>query len=168
MRQRRGQSAQRASRATVSTVSLTLAWIGLSPDGLGAGPKCLSSTSPLTLFGVHLDIPAQAPACAIGVAHDVLATAHAGPLVWTLCLGVLGIALVSLCGITGVGVAIRGLLHWIRDWFTRRATALTTQPRIGFPTTCDGPQGPYRLPDLRSVIAGRPPQRRGPPLLVIG
>ena len=56
-----------------------------------------------------------------------LATAHAGPFALTLCLGVVGMALLSLGGITGVGVALHGLLRRVRDWLTRH-TSGTRRP----------------------------------------
>ncbi len=94
-----------------------------------------------------------------------LATAHAGPFALTLCLGVVGMALLSLGGITGVGVALHGLLRRVRDWFTRH-TSGTRRPTANATVQLRAVAGTFRLPDLRSAIVARPSRRRGPPTLL--
>lgn len=136
---------------------------GLSP-GYGGAPAACRPTIPLSLFGVHFDVVAE-PSCGLGMSQASLATAHAGPFALTLCLGVVGMALLSLGGITGVGVALHGLLRRVRDWFTRH-TSGTRRPTANATVQLRAVAGTFRLPDLRSAIVARPSRRRGPPTLL--
>ncbi len=133
---------------------------GLWPGYGGATWACRPAV-PLSLFGVHFDLTAE-PSCGLGMAQASFATAHAGPFALTLCLGVVGMALLSLGGITGLGLALHALLRRVRDWFTRH-TSIARRPTVNAGMYPRAVAGTFRLPDLRSAIVARPSRRRGPP-----
>ncbi len=132
--------------------------------GYGGAPAACRPTIPGSLFGLHLDLVPE-PTCVLGLADAGFATAHAGPLAWTLCLGVVWLGLLSVGGLTGVGLALRGLLRRVRDWFIRHTT-ITPRPTDIVEVLPTRVSGMFRLPDLRSAIVARPSLRRGPPVLL--
>ncbi len=85
---------------------------------------------------------------------------HAGPLAWTLCTGLVWLALLTCGGLTGLGFSLRRLLSRARDWFTRHAS-LTRCPVLNIALSPRDLTGTFRLPDLQSAIVARPPRGAG-------
>ncbi len=151
----------RPDRGAVWAVVVALVAGGLSPVYAAATTAACLPAIPLSLFGVHVDLAVES-SCVLGLADAGIATAHAGPLAWTLCLGLVWLALLTCGGLTGLGFSLRRLLSRARDWFTRHAS-LTRCPVLNIALSPRDLTGTFRLPDLRSAIVARPSPRRGPP-----
>lgn len=154
----------RSGRLALWAMPAALMAYGMSPGFARVSAACLPTTS-LSLFGVHVDRVVETRSCILGLTDAVFATAHAGPLAWTLCLGVVGLAVLAFGSVIGMGLAVHGLLRRVRDWFIRN-TALATCPVTVVGVGPRALAGMTRLPDLRPAIVARPSRRRGPPALL--
>lgn len=136
--------------------------VGLSGRGSWESAPCPSLPRGLSVLGIDVTVVIESPLCGMSL-HDLgTAIVHAGPLVWTISLATLLLALASLLVTTGLGLALRGLLRRAREWFTARL--LPARPPQLPPGSTRRRALLVRLADLRSIIGQRPPLRRGPPV----
>lgn len=139
--------------------------VGLSGRGAWQPAPCPSLPGGLSLLGLDVSVVIESPVCGLSL-HDLgTAMIHAGPLVWTISLATLLLGFAVVLATTWLGLAIGALLNRARDWFSAR---LLPAPEHHEPASgiCPRPLL-VRLTDLRSVIVQRPPQRRGPPVLLL-